>query len=43
MPNSKCDSDNEFDLQIISSFINYCKITFGNVYLSVLLYDAKVE
>ena len=35
MSNSECDSDNDMDLQIISSFRPLLHTNFGNIYLKM--------
>ena len=37
MSNSECDSDNDMDLQIISSFRPLLHTNFGNIYLKMMV------
>ena len=37
MSDSECDSDNDMDLQIISSFRPLLHTNFGNIYLKMMV------
>ena len=37
MSDSECDSDNDMDLQIISSFRPLVHTNFGNIYLKMMV------
>ena len=43
MSDSECDSDNDMDLQIISSFRPLLHTNFGNVYLKISLMALKLN
>ena len=43
MSDSECDSDNDMDLQIISSFRPSLHTNFGNVYLKISLMALKLN